>query len=71
MDPARGETNHTGMDVLAAFFIAYHHGGALRLHTASPDAPGFELLLPLDPEAPERPQLDPAWLDHVYSNLEA
>lgn len=69
--PNGGAQRDIGMDMLAAFFIAYHHGGDLRLHTEPPHGPGFELLLPFDPEAPEQPRLEPDWLERIFTNLES
>jgi len=60
----------TGLDMLAAFFITYHHGGKLRIHPTPPKGPGFELLLPFDPEGTEKPTLDNDWLERVFTNLE-
>jgi hypothetical protein len=47
-----------GLDVLSAFFIAYHHGGDLLVHKAAPIGPGFEVRLPFSPVAAQRPDLD-------------
>ena len=30
-----------GLDLLVAFFIAYHHGGDLLVHQAAPEGPGL------------------------------
>jgi two-component system, probable response regulator PhcQ len=45
-------------ELLAAFFIAYHHGGAISLRRGDEDAAGFRVLLPFSPEAVTRPALD-------------
>lgn len=71
LQPDGAGTGEMGMDMLAAFFLAYHHGGDLRVHTSPPDGPGFELLLPLDPEAPSPPKLESDWLERVFTNLES
>jgi hypothetical protein len=61
------------MDVLAAFFIAHHHGGDVIIHPALPLGPGFEVTLAADPEAAESLEesgLDASWFDVVFSRLE-
>ncbi len=69
--PANAQPRDLGLDMLAAFFIAHHHGGDLRIHPAPPLGPGFELLLPLDPENAQRPPLESDWLDRIFTTLEA
>jgi two-component system probable response regulator PhcQ len=51
------EAGPHGPDLLAAFLVAHHHGGELRIHTEPPDGPGFELVLPGDPEAAGAPEV--------------
>ena len=69
--PADSGSRDMGMDVLAAFFIAHHHGGDLLIHPSPPLGPGFEFLLPLDPEHTDQPKLDVDWMDRIFTNLEA
>ena len=59
-----------GMDMLAAFFIAHHHGGDMRIHPSAPAGPGLELVLPIDPEAVHKPHLKADWLDRIFTQLE-
>lgn len=47
-----------GIEMLMAFFIAHRHGGDVIVHRAPPGGPGFELLLPVDPDAVQRPSLE-------------
>jgi two-component system, probable response regulator PhcQ len=47
-----------GIEMLMAFFIAHRHGGDVIIHRAPPIGPGFELLLPVDPAAVQRPSLE-------------
>jgi two-component system probable response regulator PhcQ len=47
-----------GIEMLMAFFIAHRHGGDVIVHRAPPSGPGFELLLPVDPDAVQRPSLE-------------
>lgn len=54
-----------GLDLLVAFFIAYHHGGDLLVHRTAPQGPGFELRLPFDPQSVRRPELQ----DHLMEKL--
>lgn len=70
LSPAYPPPGEMGMDVLSAFFIAHHHGGGLILHPSSPRGPGFELLLPCDPEATQEPPMESDWLDRLFTNLE-
>lgn len=57
-------------DLLAAFFLAHHHGATLRLHPAPPLGPGFELVfLPPAAIAAEE-ELDANWFDEVFAGLE-
>ncbi len=65
------DARQVSLDVLAAFFMAHHHGGQLLVHPSPPKGPGFELLLPLDPEATKQPALESDWLDRIFTNLEA
>jgi two-component system probable response regulator PhcQ len=57
-----------GPDLLAAFFIAYHHGGTISLH-AEEGAAGFRLTLPLAPEKVTRPALDPESITELFLRL--
>ena len=50
------DPSDVGVDLLAAFFIAYDHGGDIIVHKDGPTGPGFELRLPLDPTQTRRPQ---------------
>lgn len=58
-------------DLLAAFFIAYHHGGNLIVHRQRPHGPGFELLLPLDPALARIPEVDPLWSERIFTAYDA
>ncbi|MDA3962792.1 MAG: response regulator [Planctomycetota bacterium] len=60
-----------GSDLLAAYFAAFHHGGSLAVIRESDTGPGFELLIPLDPEASQQPAPDGAWLQNVFALFEA
>ncbi len=64
------EQETVGTGFLTAFFIAYHHGGDLRIYRQRPSGPGFEVLLPLDPEnVPERP-VETDWLEHLFVHFD-
>ena len=59
------------MDLLAAFFAAYHHSGNLTVFATPPTGPCFEVLLPLDPtKKPELP-LERDWVESIFSFPEA
>jgi two-component system probable response regulator PhcQ len=61
------------MDVLAAFFIAHHHGGTVTIHREPPLGPGFEVVLACDPESVDssaQSVLDAEWFDTVFNRLE-
>ena len=62
--PAK-DPSDLGLDLLVAFFIAYHHGGDLLVHRGPPQGPGFELRLPFDPQTVKRPELQ----DHLMEKL--
>lgn len=55
------------MDILAAFFIAHHHGGSLRVQQQEP---GFEVLLAQDPQRVGETLIDADWFDEIFSSLE-
>jgi hypothetical protein len=44
--------------MLLAFFVAHEHGGDVIVHRSAPEGPGFEVILPLNPQAVRRPSLD-------------
>lgn len=60
-------SHSTGM--LAAFFIAYHHGGSLEVRE-SEEGVSFHLSLPLDGSEAELPAPDAFWLDEVFAHYE-
>jgi two-component system probable response regulator PhcQ len=60
-----------GMRLLGAFFIAFHHGGRLVVHPNVPQGPGFELLLPKDPDSVEVPALEGDWLENLFMRIES
>jgi two-component system, probable response regulator PhcQ len=55
------------MDLLAAFFIAYHHAGNLTVHLKGPAGPGFEVLLPLDPASAGELPLERDWVESIFA----
>jgi len=55
------------MDILAAFFIAHHHGGSLQVRQQEP---GFEVLLAQDPQQVGETVIDADWFDEIFSSLE-
>ena len=57
-----------GLELLPAFFIAHHHGGDILIHRAPGDGTGFELRLPFDPDATERPVLPPDYLEKIMTS---
>lgn len=65
-----GEHDPQEMDLLAAFFIAFHHGGNLVIRQAPPEGPGFELLLPDDPREVQQIPLEPDWIERVFTMFE-
>lgn len=58
------------MDALAAFFIAFHHGGNLQIQRTGSDGPGFLVTLRCDPESTPEESLGAAWFDDVFAALE-
>lgn len=59
------------MDLLAAYFAAYHHSGNLTIHAHPPQGPGFEVLLPIDPAAKAELPLERDWVESIFSFPEA
>jgi two-component system probable response regulator PhcQ len=64
------DPSDVGVDLLAAFFIAYDHGGDIIVHKDGPNGPGFELRLPLDPAKARRPQFTQSVLPKLLSGEE-
>jgi two-component system probable response regulator PhcQ len=67
LDPPAGRELGPEMDMLTAFFIAYHHAGDLRVNRALPLGPGFEVLLPLDPTTGVELPLERNWVESLFS----
>jgi K+-sensing histidine kinase KdpD len=65
--PSESDPKDLGLDLLSAFFICYHHGGELRVHPRAPDGPGFEVILPHDPEVVERLPLEADFLEGLLT----
>jgi nitrogen-specific signal transduction histidine kinase len=59
-----------GLDLLSAFFIAHHHEGDILVHYGPPLGPGFEVLLPFDPEAAKRPTLEEDCFMKIMTHFE-
>ena len=57
-------------DMLAAYFIAYHHGGTMAIHRTSPQGPGFVACLPVNPEVTTMPGVDAQWLERTFTWFE-
>ncbi len=55
-------------DLLSAFFVAYHHSGDLLIRRDAPEGPGFTVDLPLQPANARLPDLDPQWLERVFTH---
>jgi two-component system probable response regulator PhcQ len=69
--PAPDDPKALGVDLLSAFFIAYHHGGDVVVHRDRPEGPGFEVRLPIDPEAVDRPSLEDSSMEKLFTRFEA
>lgn len=59
-----------GLNLLSAFFIIHHHGGGIMVHQLPPQGPGFELHLPLNPLAVDRPSLERDYLVDLFSRYQ-
>lgn len=68
--PSRDDPRELGLELLSAYFIAYHHGGDITVHTAAPRGPGFELLLPFSPDDVNRPALQEDLLERLFLRFE-
>jgi two-component system probable response regulator PhcQ len=56
------DPSNLGLEMLAALYVAYQHGGDVIVHrsaAAGAGGPSFQLLLPLDPASVRRPELGP------------
>ena len=58
-------------DLLAAYFIAYHHGGTMSVRRTTPQGPGFVACFPADPETVTIPGVDAQWLERTFTWLDA
>jgi len=54
-------------DLLAAYFISYHHAGTMAVHRSTPMGPGFIATLPVNPEAAVIPGVDPQWIERTLT----
>lgn len=57
-------------DLLAAYFIAYHHAGTMSVHRSSPNGPGFVTCIPDDPGNIVIPGVDPRWVERTLTWFE-
>ncbi len=64
-DPAAGGEQP---DLLAAYLIAWHHGGVLRMSTAE-DVLQYELTLPAEPQSVVLAEPDAHWVEDQFSML--
>jgi two-component system probable response regulator PhcQ len=58
-------------DMLAAFFIAHHHGGTIGLRHKDSRGSGFVVTLPFSPELVTRPALDDDATEKLFTQLPA
>jgi two-component system probable response regulator PhcQ len=65
-----GNLQDTGLDLLSAFFIIHHHSGDIKVHTSSPTGPGFEILLPFDPNDAKHPSMEEDYLKKIITHSE-
>jgi len=68
--PPDDDTSDLGLDLLGAFFVAFHHGGNLSVKPHPPDGPGFEVHLPFTPAAVNRPTIQQDLLEKVLMRFE-
>ncbi len=67
--PLGGLDDDEHPDLLAAFFIAYHHGGTIELHRGTSARVGFRLMLPFEPERAVRPAFDADAAEELFARL--
>lgn len=58
-----------GLELLAAFSIAYQHGGDILVNKSAPAGPGFEILLPTDPSQVKRPDLQDRLMEKLFTHF--
>jgi two-component system probable response regulator PhcQ len=56
-------------DLLAAFFIAHHHGGTITLERKDARGAGFTVTLPFSPERVKRPKIDGRVVEKLFDQL--
>jgi two-component system, probable response regulator PhcQ len=56
-------------DLLAAFFVAHHHGGTLGIEADSPAGAGFRVTLPFDPAAVTRAPFEDSAAEKLFAQL--
>jgi two-component system probable response regulator PhcQ len=60
-----------GVELLRAFSVAYQHGGDVIVNREAPTGPGFDLLLPMDPNQVLRPELQEGLLEKLFTHFES
>ncbi len=65
--PLAGAASEFEPDLLAAYFIAYHHSGTMAIHRQPPNGPGFSTILPKSPDAATVPGVDPEWTERIFT----
>ena len=68
--PDGNDSGDLGLDLLTAFFAAFHHGGELMVKPKAPDGPGFEIRLPFVPAAIDRPTIQHDLLEKLLLRFE-
>lgn len=69
--PDENDPSTLSLELLSAFFIAHRHGGDIVAHRQGPNGPGFEVLLPLDPEASNRSIGEKDCLEKAFWHFDA
>lgn len=63
----KSDPSELGLGLLNAFSIAHQHGGEILVHRAAPNGPGFEVLLPMNPQQVKRPSVQENLLETVFT----
>jgi two-component system, probable response regulator PhcQ len=63
----RGTGSEPDLDLVAGYFIVFHHGGSLLLHADRPLGPAMEIALPLDPDSVVALPLQRDWLESIFA----
>jgi signal transduction histidine kinase len=63
-----GDPKEFGLNLMACYFITYHHSGKIKVHSQPGQGTTFHLTLPTNPLAKPAVELDKNYLSRVLMN---